>query len=203
MDDETAAFYFDTLQEALHDYPIDCVEEACVQWRKGSNGEWWPAEAELRRVCDRLFHPRRDLRFKAVTLLQHLEDEEARAERQRKPSYFAGDKHKAFRAAMEELMLRDQIRAYFAADHIRYIGEDTIHVRTQSADGIFHRFGGHILRELGMTVRYAPEDFLREREYYREVTAEEDAEVSRKMTRLNEAVKRGESIEKLRREGVL
>jgi hypothetical protein len=76
MDDEIAEHYFEALQEAMLDYPIDLVEAACVAWRKGQAGEFWPAEKELRRLCDDSFKLRRDLRNQARSMLGAMESYE-------------------------------------------------------------------------------------------------------------------------------
>jgi hypothetical protein len=138
--------------------------------------------------------------------LRNLEVEEDRADRLRRAeqaSYFAGELHKEFRRRMVSRLLPDQVTAYFSPSHIKYVGSATVHVRTLVAQAVFERYGLDIIGELGIVLVHAPESFLRERDPQREMTPEEDAEVSAKMTRLNQAVKSGESIEKLRREGVL
>jgi len=186
------------------DYPMDVVANACRNWRKvPAKGRWWPTEQDLRAQCEPLFAPARALRNKAQELLNNLKAEEEYVARSAKPSYFAGDKHRAFREAMEARLLPDQIKAYFNPAHIRYIGENVIHVRTRVADAIFNRYGSDVLTQLGMVLRCAPEDFMRERNLEQIVTPEDDAEITRKMTRLNLAVSRGENIEALRRSGEL
>lgn len=204
LGDEEAVERVQSLKQAAWDYPIDVVEDASRNWRKvPSKGRWWPTEQDLRAQCEPLFAPARSLRNKATELLRNLEAEEEHVARSAKPSYFPGEKHRAFRKAMETRLLADQVKAYFNPSHIRYIGENVVHVRTLIAEAIFHRYGSDVLTDLGMVLRCEPTDFLRERQLEAEMTHEEDAEVSRKMTRLNQAVKSGESIEKLRRSGEL
>lgn len=204
MDGSDAAIYESELIEALKRYPIDVVQAACIAWRQVPNhGKWWPTEQDLRVQCEKLYAPRKGLFNKARLLLQDLRIREAEKNRANDASYFAGEVHKRFRAEMAKRLLPDQMQAYFQPSHIRYIGACDVLVRTEIALAIIERYGRDVIKELGVTVKHDPTAFLRERDIQREVTPEEDAEVSRKMTRLNEAVKKGESIEKLRREGVL
>jgi len=204
LDEEKAAARVVALRNMAWDYPIDVVQAACRQWRKVPNyGRWWPTEQDLRAQCEPLHADNRALRNKAAELLRNLEAEEEHVARSAKPSYFPGEKHRAFRKAMEARLLPDQMKAYFNPSHIRYVGENVVHVRTLIAEAIFQRYGSDVLTDLGMVLRCEPTDFLRERQLEAEMTPEEDAEVSRKMTRLNQAVAKGECIEKLRREGVL
>lgn len=193
------------LKQMAWDYPIDVVQNACRNWRRvPSKGRWWPTEQDLRAQCEPLFASRRSLRNKAAQLLTNLEAEEL-AERRRANdvSYFAGDIHRAFKAKMAERLLADQMRAYFNSGHIRFVGTREVHVRTQIAQAIFERYGRDIIEEIGITLVHAPEDFLRERDFHVEPTPAEDAEVSRKMVRLNQAMAKKESIEDLRRSGEL
>lgn len=207
LSDVEAVARTQALKQMAWDYPIDVIQNACRNWRRvPSKGRWWPTEQDLRAQCEPLFASRRALRTSAANLLHNLEVEEDRADRMRRAeqaSYFAGDLHKEFRRRMETRLLSDQVTAYFAPNQIKYVGSSTVHVRTLVARAIFERYGLDVIGELGITLVHAPESFLRERDYPREMTPEEDAEVSRKMTRLNQAVKTGESIEKLRRSGEL
>jgi len=207
LSDVEAVARTQALKQMAWDYPIDVVQNACRNWRRvPSKGRWWPTEQDLRAQCEPLFASRKSLRTSAANLLQHLEVEEDRAERLRRAeqaSYFAGDLHKQFRRRMEERLLSDQVAVYFTPNQIKYVGSSTVHVRTLVAQAIFERYGLDVIGELGITLVHAPESFLRERDIPREMSATEDAEVSRKMTRLNQAVKSGESIEKLRRSGEL
>lgn len=204
LGDDEAIARVQSLKETAWDYPINVVHEASSNWRKvPSKGRWWPTEQDLRAQCEPLFAPARSLRNKAMELLRNLEAEEDHVARSAKPSYFPGEKHRAFRKAMEARLLPDQIRAYFNPSHIRYIGDNVVHVRTLIAEAIFQRYGSDVLTDLGMVLRCEPTDFPRERQLEAEMTPAEDAEVSRKMTRLNQAVSKGECIEALRRSGEL
>lgn len=204
MDGSDAAIYESELIEALKLYPIDVVQAACIAWRQVPNhGKWWPTEQDLRVQCEKLYAPRKGLFNKARLLLQDLRIREAEKNRANDASYFAGEVHKRFRAEMAKRLLPDQMRAYFQPSHIRYVGTSDVLVRTEIALAIIERYGRDVIKDLGVRVKHDPTAFLRERDPQHEMTPEEDAEVSRKMTRLNQAVKTGESIEKLRREGVL
>ena len=205
LSDVEAVARTQALKQMAWDYPIDVVQNACRQWRRvPSKGRWWPTEQDLRAQCEPLFASRRSLRNKAAQLLTALEAEEDHARRRNvEPSYFAGDLHKAFKARMAERLLPDQMRAYFDPGHIRFVGKATVHVRTLIALAIFERYGSDVMADLNVEVRHVPEDFLRERDVHVVATPEEDAKISRKMTRLNLAVKRGENIENLRRSGEL
>lgn len=202
MDDETAAVYFDTLQEALHDYPVDCVEDACIQWRKGPNGEWWPAEAEIRRVCDRLFEPRRQLRHKANELLRNLEAEEETAERAKGVSAFASDRGRAFREEMRARMTPSRFEAYFHYAYIMFQGESTIIVSNMTAERVLTVEGADLLERLGLRVVYDPKPFVKvRRPQWEDDTPEERVEVTRKLNRLKEAMTKGEDLRRLRASG--
>lgn len=204
MDGSDAAVYESELIEALKLYPIDVVQAACIAWRQVPNhGKWWPTEQDLRVQCEKIYAPRKGLFNKARLLLQDLRVREAEANRANDASYFGGQVHQRFKAEMAKRLLPDQMRAYFDPGHIRFVGSSEVLVRTLVARAIFERYGLDVIESLGVTVRHDPNAFLRERDPERVMSPEEDAEVSRKMTRLNQAVKSGESIEKLRREGVL
>jgi len=204
LGDEEAVARVQALKQMAWDYPIDVVQIACRNWRRvPSKGRWWPTEQDLRAQCEPLFAPARALRNKAQELLTNLKAEEEHVARSAKPSYFAGEKHRAFREAMETRLMPDQMRAYFNPAHIRYIGDNVIHVRTLVAEAILNRYGRDVLNELSMVLRHVPQDFLRERQLESQVTPEDDAEIVRKLTRLNQAISRGENIEKLRRSGDL
>lgn len=204
MDDETAAVYFDTLQEALHDYPVDCVEEACVQWRKGSNGEWWPAEAELRRVCDKLFEPRRMLRAKAMELLRNLEADEVYAERASQPSAFAGDKGREFRNEMRKRLTPARFDAYFHPAYLMFAGEDAVIVSNSTADRVLNTEGADLISRLGLRVVLDPKPFARvRRPQWEDETPAEREDVTRKFVRLKHAMSNGENLASLRKSGVI
>lgn len=204
LSDDEASVRVHVLKQMAWDYPMDVVANACRNWRRVPNkGRWWPTEQDLRAQCEPLFAPARALRNKAQELLMNLQAEEDHVRRSAQPSYFAGDKHRAFRAEMETRLLADQVRAYFNPAHIRYVGDNVIHVRTLVAEAIFLRYGSDVLTKLGMVLRWEPTDFMRERQLESLVTPEEDAEICRKMTRLNLAQSRGENIEALRRSGEL
>ena len=198
MDDETAAVYADVVQEAMHDYPVDIVEEACVSWRKGPSGEWWPAEKELRRVCEKLFEPRRALRNKAMALLGDLEASEQAAAR---ASPFVGDKVKAFINEMRNRLSPSRFNAYF---HISQIGSTDREIvsRTKAGARIMRQEGGDILDRLGLRVRYDHEGFSRVHEpSHEDDTPEDRAIVSRKLDRLMRALRSGENLTALRQNG--
>lgn len=204
MDGSDAAVYESELIEALKLYPIDVVQAACIAWRQVPNhGKWWPTEQDLRVQCEKIYAPRKGMFNKARLLLQDLRVREAEANRANDASYFGGQVHQRFKAEMAKRLLPDQMRAYFNPSHIRFIGSARVHVRTLVAKAVFERYGGDVIDKLGIDLRHEPTDFLRERDPQHEVSPEEDAVISEKMTRLNQAVKSGESIEKLRREGVL
>ena len=198
MDDETAAVYADVVQEAMHDYPVDIVEEACVSWRKGESGEWWPSEKELRRVCDKLFEPRRALRNKALALLDDLEASEQAAAR---ASPFAGDKARVFIAEMRKRLSPARFDAYF---HISQIGhtDHEIITRTKAGETVMRTIGGDLLEQLGLRLRYDHRAFARVYEpTWEDDTPEDRAEVARKLNRLKEALRKGENLAALRASG--
>lgn len=210
MDDETAAVYFDTLQEAMHDYPVDCVEEACIQWRKSGKPDYpesrdfWPAEGELRGVCERLFKPRRDLRHKARELLRHLEAEEEHAARANAPSAFAGDRGRTFKEEMRKRLRPARFNAYFHSAYIMFRGESEIVVSNMTAEHVLNSEGGDLLAQLGLRVIYDPQPFAKvRRPTWEEDTPEERAEVTRKLNRLREAMAKGEDLARLRSAGVI
>lgn len=205
MDDETAAVYFDTVQEAMHDFPIDCVEEACIAWRRnGKPGypdsrDFWPSEGELRGVCEKLFEPRRSLRNKALLLLQHLEAEEERADRARRPSPFAGDAGREFKETMRKRMRPQRFEAYFHSSQIKFAGETEILVRTIAAENALRSTGGDVLDRLGLTVRYDPVAFAREPQpRWEDESPADRVEVTGKLNRLKAALAKNEDLKRLR-----
>ena len=202
LDEEKAAMRTIALTQMAWDYPIDVVKRACRNWRKVPNyGRWWPTEQDLRAQCEPLYADDRALRNQAEALHLRLKaEEEARSDR---ASYFAGSKHNDFRSRMAAVLLPDQMRTYFDAGQIRYVETHEVHVRTAVALDVMERYGRDIIRELGIILKHEPSSFLRERNIQLVPTPEEDAEVSRKMTRLNQAVAKGECIENLRRSGEL
>lgn len=207
LSDVEAVARTQALKQMAWDYPIDVVQNACRAWRRvPSKGRWWPTEQDLRAQCEPLFASRSSLRACAANLLRNLEVEEDRADRLRRAeqaSYFAGELHKEFRRCMASRLLPDQVTAYFSPSHIKYVGSATVHVRTLVAQAVFERYGLDVIGELGITLVHAPESFLRERDIPRDVTPAEDEAVKVKMTRLNQAVAKGECIEALRRSGEL
>lgn len=158
MSDDLGKAYFETIQEAMLDYPVDVVEMALEAWRRGEQGAWWPAEAELRRVCEGLMEPCRVLRNRARSLLISLEAEEDRAARAAQPSAFAGDKGRAFRERMRAKMTERAFDCWFHPADILYRG-DEIWVRTRIAETVLERDGRADLKELGLTVHFTPGAF--------------------------------------------
>jgi hypothetical protein len=201
MDDETAAVYFDTLQEALHDYPIDCVEDACIAWRKGEAGQWWPAEKELRSLCDDLFDARRKLRNKAMELLADIEADEAREAEAKQRSAFAGDNGRVFREEMRKRMRAERFDAYFHPSQIMFSDRE-LWVRTQTGQRVLMEEGSDLLERLGLVVKYAPQAFTKVRQpTWEDDTPEEREHVTRKFKRLKEAMAKGEDLKRLRLSG--
>lgn len=199
MDDDRAKLYFGVIQQAMMDYPVDIVEEGLAQWRKGPQGEWWPAEAELRRVCEKLFEPRRALRNKAIALLERIEDEEARAA---KPSPFAGGRQQRFREEMRKRLTLARFDAYFHYAYLMFQGEDAIVVSNLAAERVLTTEGGDLLKQLGLRVILDPKPFVKvRRPTWEDDTPEEHAEVSRKFNRLKQAMAKGENLAKLRASG--
>lgn len=203
MDDDKTKLYFKVIQSAMLDYPVDLVEQALQDWRKGESGEWWPAEAELRRVCERLFEPRRALYVKARMLLDDLEREEELRERAKRPSAFAGDQSRAFREAMRERFTPQRFAAYFHAAAIIYQGNEIL-VRWRASETVLNAEGGVLLASLGLRLRYAPEAFAGVPEpNWPADTPEERTETAAKMRKLMEAVRTGADIKAMRRAGAL
>lgn len=210
MDDETAAVYFDTVQEAMHDFPIDVVEEACIAWRKHGKPGWpesrdfWPSEGELRGLCEKLFAPRAALKNKALLLLQHLEAEEEAAERARQPSPFAGDRGRAFKEGMRQRMTPARFAAYFHSAYLMFAAEDTIIVSSQGAQFVLSEEGSDLLAKYGMRIVYDPKPFVNvRRPTYDDDTAEERAEVAAKLHRLKDGIAKGANLQRLRDAGLI
>ncbi|MGE0533166.1 MAG: hypothetical protein AB7P35_17795 [Hyphomonadaceae bacterium] len=79
LGDAAAAARTEALKQMAWDYPIDVVEQACRDWRKVQNfGRWWPAEQDLRALCEKLAKPRQKLRNAAAQLLSALDAQERR-----------------------------------------------------------------------------------------------------------------------------
>jgi hypothetical protein len=202
MDDDRAKLYFQTIQDAMMDYPVDVVEDALAEWRKGPQGEWWPAEAELRRVCEKLFAPRKSLRLHAAQLLIDLEREEERQERANRPSMFSGNRQRAFSDEMRKRM-GDRFDAYFDPAYIRYQGEREILVNSQVSEAVLLREGGDLIREWGLSVRHAPQEFIGAKPVEVHMTQEDHDRVAAGMTTLANAMKLGVNVRALKEAGKL
>lgn len=203
MDDERAKLYFAAIQQAMLDYPVDVVERALSDWRKGPSGEWWPAEAELRRSCEKLFEPCRKLRHEARELLRQLERDEETAARALRPSPFAGDAHRVFREAMRVRLAPHRFGAYFNIGHIQYAGERLILVRTEVAEHVLTKVGADVIEQYDLTIRFDREAFANVRAPEEEMTPEKHAWVAQRMIRLTQAMAKNENIEALIEEGIL
>jgi hypothetical protein len=91
----------EALKQMAWDYPIDVVEQACRDWRKVQNfGRWWPAEQDLRALCEKIAKPREHLRRAAVALASSIEAQERRGSRARNHTPF-GRTDKFYSAVME------------------------------------------------------------------------------------------------------
>lgn len=180
MDDDDASVYVKTMLKACEDYPIDCVQQACVNWRKvPDHGKWWPTEQDLRTQCEKVFAPRRSLFNKARVLLQDLRAKEAEAQRAN-VSAFPGERQRRFRAEMEKRMgTRTRFEAYFDGRQMDFQGEDTILVRTPIAESVLLNEGRDLIKSLRLKVRYAPAHFVNIKSGRDdEETADDRAEVS-------------------------
>lgn len=202
MDDATAAVYFGTLQEAMHDYPVDCVEDACTAWRRGDSGEWWPAEKELRRVCDRLFEPRRKLKAQAERLLADLSREEAAQERARQPSHFAGSRHAHFREALRKRLGQARFEAWFDSGDVLFEGENTLLFRIKGAPDTIMFNAADLVGEYGVKLEWRPDAFKDSQfRRWQEPTEADRADVSEKFARLKKAMAAGADLAPMRARG--
>lgn len=175
LDEEKAAARTLALIQMAWDYPIDVIVNACRNWRKvPSYGRWWPTEQDLRAQCEPLIKGRKDLRGRTMALLVALEDEEAKADRANQPSYFAGDKHKAFRDEMRKRMTPAKYDAYFHVTQIKYQRDSEILTRSPGAADRLNEIGGDVLASLGMTLRFCQFAWLHERAYFEERPSDQD-----------------------------
>lgn len=190
LDEEKAAARTLAIRNMAWDYPIDVVQNACRNWRRVPQyGRWWPTEQDLRAQCEPLVKSRRDLRERTAALLSALELEEDRAECLRQPSPFAGGKHQAFREQMRKRMPPKKFEAYFNSCQIKYSGDSLILVRSKGSEDRLHEWGGDLLEEMGITLRFNGEAFLNtptewDLEGYGAVTDEERAEMAANLRKL-------------------
>lgn len=184
MDDERSAIYFVAIQEAMMDYPIQVVEKALQDWRKGPQGEWWPAEAELRRMCDKQVMGQRALREHAKRLLEGMEREDALKKNPNAPSAFADSPAQEFRKRMRAKLGEKRFDLYFHAADVLYRGAH-VYVRSRQQADVLDREGAEHLSELALEVIYAPHAFdLIPARPAQDVTEEERAEMTERLRRL-------------------
>lgn len=154
MDDEIAEHYFEAVQEAMLDYPIDIVEAACIAWRKGPSGEFWPAEKELRRICDEQFKPRRDLRDGARSLLNAMESQERRGNRER-----SSQPRGATLALVNACLANPSFGSAFVRSYLSSrtcdFSDDTVFTMSIVAERLQQRAGG-LLAKHGVKVKVCP-----------------------------------------------
>lgn len=158
MDDEKSVIYFAAIQEAMMDYPIEVVEKALQDWRKGPQGEWWPAEAELRRICDRQVEGQRSLRHRTQRLLEEMEREEATKKNPDAPSAFADSPARAFRQRMEKKLGAKRFDLYFHPSEVLYRGNN-VYVRSRQQAELLMKEGADDMAALSIDVIYAPGAF--------------------------------------------
>lgn len=78
LGDAAAVARTEALKLMAWDYPIDVVEQACRDWRKIQNfGRWWPAEQDLRAICEKINKPRKQFRDEAASVVRMLERKES------------------------------------------------------------------------------------------------------------------------------
>lgn len=84
LGDAAALTRTEALKQMAWDYPINVIETACRDWRKVPNfGRWWPAEQDLRALCEKIAKPHMQFREEAASLLRYLERREQGNTRQR------------------------------------------------------------------------------------------------------------------------
>lgn len=201
MDDDMAATYDAALNEAMKDYPIDVVQNACKRWRQiPQQGRWWPTEQDLRAQCELLFRPRKSLFNRARMLLTDLRAKE-QADERAKGSPFASDKGREFRNEMRKRMRPARFDAYFDPSQIMF-SEREVWVRTMTGERVLSEEGRDVLERLGLRVRYMPQAFAKIRQpTWEDDTPAEREEVTRKFNRLKEAMANGENLKRLRELG--
>lgn len=160
MDEDKARLYFEGIAKAMMDYPIDVVTQAFAAWRRGENGEWWPAEAEIRRKCDQLVFSRRALRNEAKRVLIELIDAQERAS---KPSHFADEAGQKFRNEMRKRIPPEKFDAFFHPFETKFFPGEIL-VRFAAQESYMTREGRDLLNALRLTVRHDPAAFWGERE---------------------------------------
>lgn len=81
LSDTAALARREALKKMAWEYPINVVETACRDWRKVQNfGRWWPAEQDLRALCEKIVKPQKQLRDEAESLLRFLKRREEQAQ---------------------------------------------------------------------------------------------------------------------------
>jgi len=114
LGDEAAVARVLALKQMAWDYPIDVVQIACRQWRRvPKQGRWWPAEQDLRAICDALVKPRKDLHDSTKRLLREMESQETRGRRERSGN--PRGKTAEFVAAVEKVRGRDFVKSWLSA----------------------------------------------------------------------------------------
>lgn len=146
--DEAEALWFDTMTQAMMDYPLDVVQWAFEAWRKTPDGEWWPAEAEIRRLCEKSVEDRRTMRAEAERALR---DMEYRAASTPQPRRYEG-RAAEFMERARARCTRGQILSYFSKYGMRIQG-DTVWVKSPICETMVKRIAGDIADELNFTIK--------------------------------------------------
>ena len=133
---------------ALMDYPVDVVIWSLAKQRATS--EFWPAEAEVRRLCEQSVSERLAMRNEAERLVREMEAEEARRR---------ASAPQTIRGPAAEFIQRGQARctpgqklSYFSRWGMRIEG-DIVWVKAPIGETMVKRIAGDIADELGLTIK--------------------------------------------------
>lgn len=145
--DEDVDLYLATMVQALMDYPVDVVIWALGKQRAKS--EYWPAEAEVRRLCDAAVAERLSAKNEAERLYGEALDRERTRKTQAR----------SYSGPAAEFMQRARARAtkgvnltFFEKYSMRIEG-GTIWVRAPIQETVVKRLAGDIADELGFEIK--------------------------------------------------
>jgi len=147
--EEAEALWFDTMTKAMMDYPLDVVQWAFEQWRKTPDGQWWPAEAEIRRLCEKSVEDRRQMRAEVDRALRELD---AKARALPAPQTIRGPAAEFVQRAQARCT-PGQILSYFSRYGMRIEGSK-VFTKSRIGEIRVREIAGDIADELGLTIQW-------------------------------------------------
>ena len=131
------------------DYPLDVVKAAFVDWRKGSQGEWWPAEAEIRRVCEFVGEEREKM-LRDVKQRIWLDEREANLP---PPRIADQGPTEEFMALARKRCTDSQWLSYFSRYSMRRDGQ-MLYTKSKIGEIMVRELAGDLLREFDLGVAF-------------------------------------------------